>query len=364
MHGLATKGGQANGFTTGAEPRRPLFRRFPALHEQVAWLPLGEFPTPVEQLPLGPQNVNLWIKRDDLTAYEYGGNKVRALEFALARAQQRGKPTVVACGAEGSNWLLACAVHARRLGLSCRLHTFRRCVDPARLLNARLVKHLASDVVHHRSLAGLLLSVLGERLRSVGSSCLLPAAGASPVCSLGYVNAVLELADQVDAGLLPRPSVMFAPLGSGGTCAGILVGLEIVGWQTKLIGVRVVDRVVSNRVTVAMLARGCYRLLRRCDSTLPAQARLLRSFQVAHSWIGKGYGQVTEAARQAIEEFERLDLQLDTTYTGKTVACLLHHIRAGDCRDQTVLYWHTLNSRPLERLAMLVQEHVQQPIGG
>ena len=39
---------------------------------------------------LGEQlGIDLWIKRDDLSAAEYGGNKVRKLDYLLARARDQ-----------------------------------------------------------------------------------------------------------------------------------------------------------------------------------------------------------------------------------------------------------------------------------
>jgi len=354
-----------NDMPTSTEPYRPLFQRFPRLREVVPWLPVCDLPTPIVKVGLtSPTTAEIWVKRDDLTATEYGGNKVRALEFSLAEALHLHCREAVTCGILGSNWLLASAFYARRFGLQCQAHTFRRYLDPSRRLNASLLALLADKVVHHRNLPAFLVGLVRERMRKDPVLYFFPPGGTSATTCLGYVNAMLELAEQVSAGLLPRPTVMFVPLGSGGTCAGLLVGLEILGWSTKLVGVRVADRIVSNRFTVALLAKGCYTRLQQADPALRSHVRLLRRFEVDPAWIGPGYGHPTAEARHAVERFRKLGLQLDTTYTGKTMACLLERVARGRLQRATVLFWHTLNSRPLERLAMLVQAHVQKPAGG
>jgi D-cysteine desulfhydrase len=71
----------------------PLFEKYPVLSRRVPWMPIGNYPTPVQKLDtlgraIGYENV--WIKRDDQSSDIYGGNKVRKLEFAIADALRRG----------------------------------------------------------------------------------------------------------------------------------------------------------------------------------------------------------------------------------------------------------------------------------
>ena len=86
---------------------------------------LINFDTPVERLerlqraiPGAPQ---LWIKRDDLTGYLGGGNKLRKLEYVMADALSRGATTIVTTGSITSNLARSAALIARRLGLKCEL---------------------------------------------------------------------------------------------------------------------------------------------------------------------------------------------------------------------------------------------------
>lgn len=63
-----------------------------------------------------PADVELWIKRDDLTGMQLSGNKVRKLEFLLADALAQGSDCVVTAGGIQSNHCRATAVAARYLG--------------------------------------------------------------------------------------------------------------------------------------------------------------------------------------------------------------------------------------------------------
>ncbi|MFI5228831.1 MAG: pyridoxal-phosphate dependent enzyme, partial [Gemmatimonadales bacterium] len=66
----------------------------------------------------GPQ---LLVKRDDAIPFGFGGNKIRKLEFVLARALAGGADTLVTLGGLQSNHARATAAAAAKLGLRCLL---------------------------------------------------------------------------------------------------------------------------------------------------------------------------------------------------------------------------------------------------
>ena len=100
----------------------PLFEKYPAL-SGLPHVRLGLFPTPVQELHgLSESDNRVFIKRDDLSGLEYGGNKVRKLEFALGEAKANGCTDVITFGCDGSNHALATGIYAGKLGIQ-----FARC---------------------------------------------------------------------------------------------------------------------------------------------------------------------------------------------------------------------------------------------
>jgi D-cysteine desulfhydrase len=92
---------------------------------------LGTFPTPLQPAPRlsAAAGVEIWLKRDDLTGFGLGGNKVRGLEFLLADAQRRGCDHLVTGGGPGSNWAMLAALAARRSAWTpCWSATAPRCL--------------------------------------------------------------------------------------------------------------------------------------------------------------------------------------------------------------------------------------------
>ena len=92
-----------------------------------ARVPLALLPTPIHRLENFARELNLpnlWIKRDDLTGLEGGGNKTRKLEFLVGDAIESGCDTLVTAGAIQSNHTRQTAAAAAKCNLECALLHF------------------------------------------------------------------------------------------------------------------------------------------------------------------------------------------------------------------------------------------------
>src|SRR5207245_9134823 len=76
-----------------------------------------------------------------------------------------------------------------------------------------------------------------------GTSRWIPGGGADPRAVVGQFLAALELGAQLDT----PPDTIVVPLGTGGTAAGIALGVAWLGWSTEVVGVRVAPWCVANR---------------------------------------------------------------------------------------------------------------------
>jgi 1-aminocyclopropane-1-carboxylate deaminase/D-cysteine desulfhydrase-like pyridoxal-dependent ACC family enzyme len=312
---------------------------------------LGHYPTPVQRANgLSEPGSELWIKRDDLTHDVYGGNKVRKLETILGPMLEQGAKRVVTVGAVGSHHVLATVYFGRRAGLE---------------VEAVLVPQPRTDHVVQTLRAGLGLGLQAFPVGSWGAAPLAIArriaagarfvqvGGSSVDGSMAYVAAGRELAQQVRRGELPEPDVCVVALGSGGTAAGLAAGFAAEGMRTRVVGVCVSTPPWLLRVASLWLARACARRNRGSadDRAAPGGnfAGIRRRLTMDRRFLGGGYAHPTEAGAEATERArEHLGIALDPTYTAKTFASALWHVRAR--RYERVLYWHTLSSAPMEPL--------------
>jgi D-cysteine desulfhydrase len=311
----------------------PLFARFPALAE-LPFVALGAYPTPVERLHLADSSRELWIKRDDLSGNPLGGNKVRSLEFLLSGV--RAGNHVLTVGADGSTHALATATYAQKLGARTTVITWNQEMnEDARAVAARM-RGLA-HVIRARFIGWGMLRAIMLRLRE--PVVWVPPGGTSPRGILGHVNAGLELAQQIERGEAPRPANVVLPLGTGGTAAGVALGLAIAGVRTNIVMARVVPRIVANRVRVRSHMRRTAELIRQKTGehiALPP----LRTMEVVHTQYGGAYGRATEAGRQARHALAAHGPVADATYSSKALAAALALRASGP-----TLFWHTFDGR-------------------
>jgi D-cysteine desulfhydrase len=325
--------------------RAPFPEGFASRSGNIARVPLGTYPTPVQELTQASRGrCAMWVKRDDLTATLYGGNKVRKLEYLLADARARGATRLVTIGAVGSHHVLATTLYGAREGFS---------VEAALLPqppNDRVAETVRAGLGHGLrpmpawGFGGAALRILP---RVIGRDAyFVTVGGSSALGSLGYVQAARELAGQIRAGEMPEPDVIVAALGSGGTVAGIAAGLELEGIRSQVVGVMVAEPPWLISLHARRLARACLRLAGRGHPV--ERGWLERRLAIDRRWLGAGYAHATEAGARATEEAGRAGLTLDPTYTAKTFAAALERVHAlgGSPSAKTVLYWHTLSSSP------------------
>ena len=109
--------------------RKPLSERLAAFPR----LGLANLPTPLEPMKRltahlgGPR---LWVKREDFTGLDFGGNKLRKLDYVLHKAVSDGADTIVSGGVVQSNSQRQVAAVAAKLGLACHLAVYHGRLEP------------------------------------------------------------------------------------------------------------------------------------------------------------------------------------------------------------------------------------------
>jgi 1-aminocyclopropane-1-carboxylate deaminase/D-cysteine desulfhydrase-like pyridoxal-dependent ACC family enzyme len=304
---------------------------------------LAPAPTPIEELTRlraalaggsrgGPR---LLVKRDDAIAFAFGGNKVRKMRLIAAQALQDGADTLITTGGVQSNHARVTAAAAAKLGLKCIL--VANGAAPERLTGNALVNRLlGADVRYVASRAERapeMDRVAGEVRRAGGRPCVIPLGASTPLGAAAFVDAIAELAEQIDP-----PDAIVHATSSGGTQAGLVAGCALAGWKTRVIGISADDSSSSLAREVRGILAGVGTLLgfapdRFVDSPVVVDDR----------FVGAGYGVSTAESAEAMDLAAKTEaLFLDPTYTAKAMAGLIARVRQGDFdQDDTVLFWHT-----------------------
>jgi uncharacterized protein (TIGR02266 family) len=305
---------------------------------------LGVFPTPLQradrltQLLGGPE---IWFKRDDLTAFGLGGNKVRKLEFLAADALAQGCDALVT-GAKSpqSNHVRLTMAVAAHLGLRGIAVVSGSQVKQA-TGNLLLTDILGGSILPADSVGmgnldqvieGAVEELRMEGLRPYG----IPVGGATWLGTTGYVLGSLELVDQLRRCDV-SPAAVITAVGACGTMAGLELGARWLQTGYRVLGISISRprEACQERVSELIVATSAH--LGLPISVPPEQIRIVEDY------IGPGYGASTPDGMAAIRLVARAEgLFLDPVYTGKAMAGLIDLIRRGVFkRGQQVVFVHT-----------------------
>ena len=300
----------------------------PPRSDPVAPLPLVAAPTPVGRLAVPGLRGRLWVKDEGRAGALYGGNKVRKLRWILARALADGQRDLVTFGGVGSHHVIATARYGRAHGMRTHALLFPQPDAPGVAANAARIADLCAswsplfDPLRSGPALARLYARLGHRPMRIAVG------GSSALGTRGWVEAGEELAAQVKAGELPAPARVYVALGTGGTVAGLRLGLARAGLQTQVVGVRVVGHTAANRARNLALCRRVLRLEGRAGPITP--------LRIVHRWFRGGYGVVDDAVTEVVHRARDLGLTVEGTYTAKALGAALEEL-ASDPVDAVFL---------------------------
>jgi D-cysteine desulfhydrase len=325
--------------------------------EELPRLSLGYLPTPIEPMErLGAEiGISLSVKRDDFTGFGGGGNKVRKLEYLMADAVAQEVKVLITTGGHQSNHARMTAAAARKFGMKPIL--VLRGNRPDQYQGNLLLDHLFGAEIdfldpdayfteinprmdHHAAEA----EARGEK------PYIIPLGGASALGAMGYVNAVKELSEQYMAVGTPAPQYLVAPVGSGGTLAGLHIGCSLYWPTTEVVGIAVTGSAVPFSERIAAMANAGAALLdlkKRWTGT---------DIRIENDYIGPGYSIPSEAGNAAIKlAGNREGMLLDPVYTGKAFAGIMGCVENGSiAKSSSVLFVHCGGSPALFPYARLL----------
>jgi len=280
------------------------------------------------------EGAEIIVVRDDVFPFIGGGGKARKAVHYEALLREGCYNAVVTCGGIQSN-------HNRAIALMCAKNCWK-C-------------HLCIQGTEERFLAekgNALLDRLGgaecEFIKSEETAVAmdrameqLAAQGYKPYYCHGgghdlpggtcFVDAVEELVKQIE-----KPDFIFHASGTGSTQAGIVVGLDRVGWNdVKCIGISVARQYERGKQIIAEFANMLseyYGMTERYDD------RILFNTDYLYG----GYEQFTPEMDAYLKKaMKETGLVFDTTYSGKAFYGMMNIIKKEGLQDKKIVFWHT-----------------------
>ena len=320
-------------------------------------------PTPLTFLPRISKDlgISLYMKRDDLTDFGMGGNKLRKLEYYLHDAKAKGATMLMTVGGAQTNHGRLTASVAAKFGLKCAIVALDEYPGEVssnllldRIMGAEVFLSPPKPGKPYEAQLDQAVAAVRHEYESAGETVyFIPMGGSGVVGIPGYYNCAVELAEQASHLSLP-PSRLIVAVGSMGTYMGLFAGIknEYLDNALRLEGIAIAPFYKDP----ALFASNYYQQARDFLG-LTYQAGL-SDFLIHSDYTFDAYNNPVKEVREAFYYMARTEgIVLDPCYTGKAFYGLIDLVKRGEIRQgETVIFLHTggqpgLNG-PNHRLAM------------
>jgi D-cysteine desulfhydrase len=173
---------------------------------------------------------------------------------------------------------------------------------------------------------------------------LIPTGGSNAIGVLGFVNAALELADQIDAQEIDEPDFIYVATGSCATTAGLLLGLQVSGLKSKVVAVCVEPEEEPDQFLIIIkdLFMQGNEMLHAVDASFPLLEFPEDTLILNKKFCGTEYGLFIPEGTVATALFKDSEnIKLEGTYSAKPIAALMDDAAENILHDKTVLFWNT-----------------------
>lgn len=315
-------------------------------------IPLAHLPTPIEEFDIKLKgnfpnsSSKFYIKRDDLTEFLLSGNKVRKLEFLVAEAIEKECDCIITVGPLQSNHCRATAVAARKKGIDPYLILRTDNVNSSSLTydgNVLIDRYMNSkfqlvSVKEYKQKGPVQLTLeLKEKLIKEGRKpYVIPMGGSNSLGTWGYLNFIQEL---IDSEIHHKIDEIVFAIGSGGTAAGIALGVKLSGLKCKVTAFSVCDS-----------SKYFHQQINEIYHDLGVEYKSEDLLEIIDDYITFD----VKREHQLIKELaQNTGIIIDPVYTIKAINGMIHHEKF---KSKTVLFVHTGGYFQLESRSKLIEE--------
>lgn len=284
------------------------------------------------------EDARIVVVRDDIFPFIGGGGKARkAVEYEKMLCEG-GYNALVTCGGIQSNHNRVMALMAARNGWKCHLciqGTEERFIQEKGNALLDRLSGAECELIRPEDTAEAMDRAL-KKLRAEGYKPYYVHGGGHDLPGgTSFVKAVEELKIQCDTEGY-KPDYIFHASGTGSTQAGIVVGLEKVGWgDVKVVGISVARQYERGRQVIVEFA-----------NMLGEHYGMKKDFTddiiFCTDYLYGGYEQYTpEMAAYLERAMKETGLMFDTTYSGKGFYGMMDYVKKDHLEDKNIMFWHT-----------------------
>ena len=274
---------------------------------------------------------HLWIKREDLIPFSFGGNKARKAQLFFKEIDKGNYDCVVTYGSGSSNHCRVIANECCRRGMSCHIVSPEEASEPT--FNSQMMELFGAEITMvpvrevHDTIEGKI-----KELRNAGRyPYFIEGGGHGNIGTEAYVQCYQEIKEFEEKQELHFDYIFFAS-GTGTTHAGLVCGQLLARDERNIVGISIARKNPRGRDVVIQSIRD-YMDGRKTEDAIQAATVFIDDYTAGY---GKDDRRVTETIEMVLKAF---GIPLDATYTGKAFMGMTEYIK--EIKGRNILFIHT-----------------------
>ena len=274
---------------------------------------------------------HLYIKREDLIPFSFGGNKARKAQLFFQEIDRGDYDCVVTYGSGSSNHCRVVANECCKRKMKCCIISPKEASEPT--FNSQMMKLFGAEIitVPVNDVQDTIEKIITELKASGKKPYFIAGGGHGNIGTEAYVQCYREIVEQ-EVQLGVHFDYIFLASGTGTTQAGLVCGQLLNKDERKIIGISIARNNPRGRNVVIDSVRSY--LAEKTD-----EADILTATFFIDDYTS-GYGKYDKKVVETIEMvLKNYGIPLDATYTGKAFMGMTECIK--DIEGRNLLFVHT-----------------------
>lgn len=271
--------------------------------------------TPIVKLNKMIDSTSIYMKRDDLIDFYFGGNKVRLYEYIAADVIAKNADKLITFGSIHSNHVRVTAAVASRLGIECDIIIINDKNHSDYLVegNSLLIDLIGANKFFcntQNAREYIDEHLLNQKNKGI-NHYFVPGGGHTPIATMAYsdlMGEILEQSSQIDVDF----DAIFLPIGTGTTQAGLVHGKNRFKFKGEILGVTVAREAQRCKKEVVEMITGLNDVEFQDVSIKEADVNVLDNEGIA-------YGEIEDRVLETMKSIAKSDgIVLDPIYNSKS----------------------------------------------
>lgn len=292
-----------------------------------------EYTSPIYKLEEATNN-RIFIMRDDLIPFSFGGNKSRKALYFFEEIEREKYDYIITYGSSSSNHCRIIANLCKQKNIGCTIittenkeETFNR--DMCKLFDAKIV------VCNIKEVKKIIEQEIAKKNNEGYKTYFIQGGGHGNLGTQAYIDAYEEIIEFQKKNNI-KFDYIFHASGTGTTQAGLIIGNKINSNYSKIIGISIARKLPYGKDVII-------------DSIKEYEKEKKINFKIKQEdvifiddYILDEYGSYNDDIKNTVSSMIKNEgIPLDFTYTGKAFWGMKEYIKKNKILEKNILFIHT-----------------------